>query len=335
MRSLVAIAGLTVLWAPLAACGGPGSPAPDGGACSVVPSGRVSLPADDSAHRDPLEWWYWTGHLQTPGGRWFGFEWAFFRVVQSGITGQMAHHALTDVGGQSFHYRVDLAGTAPAVVPNGFNLSVGGLTAVGGNGRDTLHGTVDGYTLDLELEAQKSPVLQHGTGYTDYSFGGYTYYYSRERMTARGTLGLDGGTEPVTGTAWFDHQWGDLQPAIGKGWDWFALQLDDRREIMLFIVRVNGQQVLVGGSYVDQNCTKSEIGPTEFVVTSLGTWSPRAGCTYPLGWTITVRGMTLTVTPVLQNQEVRSAFVTYWEGAATVSGDATGRAYIELTGYCR
>ena len=50
------------------------------------------------------------------------------------------------------------------------------------DGHDTLHGEGQGYSFDLSLDATKRPTLQHDLGYTDYSFGGYTSYYSRERM---------------------------------------------------------------------------------------------------------------------------------------------------------
>jgi len=188
----------------------------------------------------------------------------------------------------------------------------------------------------VTLDAAKPAVLQHGDGYTDYDFGGNTYYYSRERMTASGTIAIGTGPAvPVTGVGWFDHQYGDLDTAIDTGWDWFALQLDDQREIMLFIVRTEGEVTFVGGSITDAACMTTEIGPDDFEVTALGSWT-RADqtCTYPAGWSVRVFDLDLTVTPVLADQELNTALIDYWEGAATVTGEATGRAYVELTGYC-
>jgi hypothetical protein len=37
--------------------------------CRVTPKGKVSLPADDALHDQQLEWWYWSGHLETSTGR--------------------------------------------------------------------------------------------------------------------------------------------------------------------------------------------------------------------------------------------------------------------------
>jgi predicted secreted hydrolase len=315
----------------------------DGGtssACSdPLPAGRVTLPDDDALHTEPTEWWYWTGHLFDPSGRAFGFELAFFVQDSPQGRGQMVHHALTDIQGGTFHHTAGVALGVPPPVAGGFDLAVQSQAAQGGGGHDVLHGEVDGYVLDLTLDAVKRPVLQHGDGYTDYSFGGYTYYYSRERMATSGTLQLpDGTTLEVTGTSWFDHQWGTLQDAIDLGWDWFALQLDDERELMLFIVRDPNQDLLVGGSLTGPDCAPREILPDEFQVTAKGTWQSPHGkqATYPSGWTIEVLGETFEVDPVLEDQEVDALFFRYWEGACTVtgpSGEPLGRAYVELTGY--
>ena len=40
-----------------------------------------------------------------------------------------------------------------------------------------------------------------------------------------GFRAVDGRALEVTGTAWFDHQWGDFIAVGGGGWDWFAVNL--------------------------------------------------------------------------------------------------------------
>lgn len=303
-------------------------------ACDAVPEGKVHLPADDAVHDEPVEWWYWTGHLQDEDGAWYGFEHVFFRFVQGSRVYMMVHHALTDVSAAAFDDDVQFALQDTTPVEDGFDLSLGGQTAKGGDGHDVLHGELDASRLDLTLDALKPPVFQHGDGYTDYDFGGYTWYYSRERMSATGTLDIDGQTHKVTGTGWFDHQWGDLSAATQLGWDWFAIQLDDNREIMLFVIHdANGARQLLGGSITDADCETEQV--ESYSVTALGEWtSPDSGCTYPAGWQVEVEGMVLDVEPVLADQELVNRVLTYWEGAATVSGDTSGRAYVELTGYC-
>src|SRR5574341_716643 len=44
-------------------------------------SRTLTFPEDSGAHEDfSTEWWYYTGNLQTPEGRHFGFELTIFRV---------------------------------------------------------------------------------------------------------------------------------------------------------------------------------------------------------------------------------------------------------------
>jgi predicted secreted hydrolase len=221
------------------------------------------------------------------------------------------------------------------------------MTAAGGGGHDVLHGEVDGYLLDVTLDAAKPAVLQHGDGYTDYDFGGNTYYYSRERMTASGTIAIGTGPAvPVTGVGWFDHQYGDLDTAIDTGWDWFALQLDDGTDVMLYRMRgADGYATpFSSGTLVPAKGAPTPIRWADVRLTETRRWrSPRSGATYPAGWRIAMPSMSfdVEVTPLLADQELDTAAstgVVYWEGACSVRGTRagrpiTGRAYVEMTGY--
>ena len=64
--------------------------------------------------------------------------------------------------------------------------------------------------------------------------------------------------------------------------------------------------------------------------------SPDTGATYPSRWRLAVpsEGLDLAVEPWLEAQEMRTSFV-YWEGAVRVTGTASGKGYVELTGYAR
>lgn len=322
MRALT----LTLLSCILFSCGEDPDP------CKRVPRGLVVLPGDDGTHVTPLEWWYWTGHLRTDAGRWFGFEEVFFHIRQGAEFIQQAHNAVTDIDDGSFHYYIDQMVMNPVVFGADLDLGQGPMSAKGAAGREVLHGETDGYVFDLRLKNQKSPVLQHGTGYIDYEFGGNTYYYSRERMNAEGTLQIGEEILEVSGSAWFDHQWGEPGDIIGDhGWDWFAIQLDDDRELMVFSLRFQGVEALRRGSYTTADCRTTKLMDKDITITATGEWTGH-GYTFPSGWIIEAAGLTLTVTPVIPDQ-VLEGLPVYWEGAATVTGDATGRAYVELTGY--
>ncbi len=297
--------------------------------------GSIKFPEDEWPHDELIEWYYWVGHLKTETGRWFGYELVFFLFDMGGRRMQVVNHAVTDIQNGKFVYTID---TSYGPVPEQGEpllFEAENFSAHLENGKDTIHGEVDDFILDLHMETTMMPVLHHGDGYTDYSFGGYTYYYSRTRMETSGSISINGQPHPVTGVSWFDHQWGGLSKISDLGWDWFAIQLDDGREIMLFYVHTTKGEFLVGGSFIKDNGYVAEIHPESSSVTALGEWiSPNTGKRYPSGWDIRIFDIQLTVTPVLADQElVFEEFNIYWEGACVVEGDAAGRAYVELFGY--
>lgn len=308
--------------------------------------GPVTLPADDAfLPSQDVQWWYWTGHLQTEDGRRFGFEVVFFAFDALIIMrDQLVQAAITDVDGQRFEFEEFLQFYLPKRIKNGFDLSSGAgnqVTAVGGDGHDRLHAQIGEYVLDLKLDATQPPALHYGGDAHPYRFGGYTYYYSRPKMATTGTLSIGGQTFQVTGSSWFDRQYGELFQAIRQGWQWFAIELEDNRQIMLFDFKGSDSSVEKSGSVTDANGMTTTLAAHEFQVTILGEWtSPNTGCTYPSGWEIEVRGEKFTVEPLVKDQELRAKHdfwigPVYWEGACGVGGAVAGQAYVELNGYCK
>lgn len=299
-----------------------------------TPEYLISFPVDEYPHGEGIEWYYWTGHLKTEDQRWFGYELVFFVVSMLGQDMLIVNHAVTDVENGSFHYMGDVARKVPPQLGESLRFEVGDSSALIESGKDALYGQVDDFTLELYLNSTKPPVFHHGNGYTDYPFGGYTYYYSYTRIETTGTINIGGEPYSVTGTSWFDHQWGDLADVVNIGWDWFAIQLDDDREIMLFTIHQEGEILLLGGTMIEPDGTVIEIDPDDFDITALQEWaSPHTGKVYPMGWDVRIDDIFLTLTPVMEDQELVSPYKVYWEGACEVSGDVDGRAYVELTGY--
>jgi predicted secreted hydrolase len=91
----------------------------------------------------------------------------------------------------------------------------------------------------------------------------------------------------------------------------------------------------VGATITNPDCSVLWIEGAEVQTTSWGSWtSPHTQCTYPIGWDVWVAGEHFEVHPTVEDQEMYSTRPIYWEGSSTVRGDMTGRAYVELTGYC-
>ncbi len=336
----------------------------------------VVLPADDAPHDRLTEWWYYTGHLEDETGGSWGFEYVIFRAERGGFPVTFASHlALTDEDGGRFHYaqraeigpQVDVRAPGASAEP-GFRFAIRGLdiedpatftrapwTMDGVGGTDVLNAVVaagevdgdavDGFGLSLRLTSSKPAALHDRDGWIDFGPAGGSYYYSRTSMPAAGSIAVGDRTLAVSGTAWFDHQWGDFISVGGGGWDWFALNLDDGREITLSLVRAeDGTYPLVYGSLVERDGTVRHLGAADFIVTPTGDWtSPTTGAAYPAGWDIAIPGeaLELTLTPTVAQQELDTRATTgvvYWEGSQWVRGTSagkpiTGKGYVELTGY--
>jgi predicted secreted hydrolase len=322
----------------------------------------IELPRDDAAHDRLTEWWYYTGHLLADDGRRFGFEFVIFRAERGGLPVSWASHlALTDESAGAFHYgqRTQIGGGVDASPPEGFDLAlVGGAGTTpwqmaGSGGADVLDATATGpevqdgspFGLSLQLAQLKPATLHDQDGWIDFGPAGGSYYYSRTAMGASGTLSLEGVDVPVTGTAWFDHQWGDFIAVGGGGWDWFAVNLEDGTDLTLSLVRdADGSYPLVYGTLVDAAGRTRHLPRDAFEIEVTGRWtSADTGADYPAGWHITLpdEDLVIDLEPTVADQELdtrASTGVVYWEGSqvvrATRAGEPLrGEGYVELTGY--
>jgi predicted secreted hydrolase len=165
------------------------------------------------------------------------------------------------------------------------------------------------------------------------------------RLRTTGTLVTGGETLAVEGLSWMDHEFGsDELQANQAGWDWFSIQLDDRRELMLYALRQKDGSITPqsSGSLIERDGRVTHLQLGDFATVATGTWkSPHTGGTYPSGWRVRVprAGVDVALVPILADQELANTAggVSYWEGAVDVLDPATrkplGVGYVELTGY--
>jgi predicted secreted hydrolase len=199
--------------------------------------------------------------------------------------------------------------------------------------------------LALDLRADKPVALHNTIGWIDFGPAGSSYYYSRTRMTAAGSITVGGRRLAADGIAWFDHQWGDFIAVGAGGWDWFALQLGDGQDITLSLVRgPTGGNALVYGTSVDTAGRSTHLEATDFSVNVTHRWqSPLTNVDYPAGWTVRIpgQGLVIGLVPTVPGQELdtrATSGVVYWEGSQRVTATRFGKpvggeAYVELTGY--
>ena len=53
-------------------------------------------------------------------------------------------------------------------------------------------------------------------------FAGDSHYYTYPRLQVTGTFTDGAEVKAVSGDAWMDHQWSDIQMSH-VGWDWFSM----------------------------------------------------------------------------------------------------------------
>ena len=336
-----------------------GAPAP-GFARAEAPR-RFHFPEDHGAHPGfRNEWWYFTGNLSDARGRRFGYQLTFFRVslTPEPVARQsrwganevyMAHFALTDVDGKHFRYAerfsraaLGLAGTGgPPLAVRLENWSV--LETSGRPWSVKLSAADKDMAIELDLRSLKAEVLNGEGGLSRKSGtpGNASYYYSLPRMATSGTIRAGEESYRVTGLSWLDREWStSALEADQVGWDWFALQLDDGRDIMFYRLRRRdgSSDPFSSGTLVAVDGTASHLTREEVQLETVSWWtSPSTGSRYPAVWRMRIPSQRtdLEITPRLADQELVTGF-RYWEGAVAVRGSdgtVSGSGYLEMTGY--
>jgi predicted secreted hydrolase len=314
-------------------------------------SAPISFPRDHGSHPEAaVEWWYYTGHLSDPAGHPFGFQLTFFRVGELAL----AHFAWSDGAGKKFEYREKAHLALPGIAEfaeGRLAVSNEDWSAAESAGVHRLRARADDRTFELVLTAAKPPLLQGDAGLSRKGPGTneYSHYVSIPRLAAKGALTQGTRRIPLAGTAWFDHEWGPgALPEAAAGWDWFALQLDDGTELMLYRIRTRdgGATPFSSGVFVPATGSPQQIAWKDVRLRSTGQWqSPHSGALYPSGWELVVPKLAFEarIDPLIADQELvtrESTGVVYWEGACRVTArlagrPVTGKAYAELTGYAQ
>ncbi|TKB58177.1 MAG: carotenoid 1,2-hydratase, partial [Nitrospira sp.] len=316
---------------------------------------RYAFPRDHGSHEEfRTEWWYYTGQVTTKDGRPFGYELTFFRRGMPREQTKtlpskwavphlyLAHFAISDLSKGRFHYtdRMSRAALGKA-----------------GAAQDRLHAWIDRWRAEspstapdtqileaaegdlairLTVSSEKPPVV-HGTNGISRKgplIGQASHYYSFTRLATTGTLTVGGESFDVTGTSWMDHEFGsaDLDKDL-IGWDWFCLQLDDQRELMLYrLRRADGSaDPASSGTLIDRDGQGHHLLLGDFTLEPTSYWtSPTSKARYPQRWRLTIpsQQLSLDIAPRMADQELspkRSTQVTYWEGAVETTGTAQGK----------
>jgi predicted secreted hydrolase len=332
----------------------------------VALPGRVfNFPRDHAAHPAfQTEWWYYTGHLRTADGEEYGYQLTFFqRRIDEGnlFSGPsqwapqhlyMAHFAISDKQRKHLTFAEKI---------NRPHLGIAGADeermrvwnddwrAEGLGPYHHLQAAMDEFAINLILVPEKDPVVHgiDGVSQKGGSKGNASHYYSFTRLRTDGVLRMRGVAKEVTGMSWMDHEFGSSQLGPTQvGWDWFSVQLDNRTELMVYLLRHADGRIdpHSSGTLVHPDGQAEHLRQEMIEVVALGQWtSPRSGATYPQGWEVRVpqAGLSLRLAPAFPDQELdtkSSTRVVYWEGKVRAEGSHAGQSvvgagYVELVGY--
>lgn len=364
LRATVALACVLLAAAPATAGRGPDRRDARGFRLAVPPY-TYEFPRDHASHPEyAVEWWYYTGHLESRARR-FGYELTFFRVgvAPAGAPPSpgspspaappasspsawrardvlFAHLALTDESKGTFHHHE--RAQRPALGRAGADTAryrtwIGDWSATLAPDGVThrLDARADDFAFALDLVPTKPPAVHgvNGVSQKTAGEGNASHYVSLTRMATSGRLVVDGDTLAVSGASWMDHEWGSGRLTNAHaGWDWFSVQLGDGRELMLYRLRLKSgaPEPFSAGTVIAKDGRTRHLTLADFDVRPTGRWkSPESGADYPHGWRVRVasEGLDLTIDPTVKAQELIARAmggVVYWEGACRVQGTSRG-----------
>ena len=215
-----------------------------------------SFPRDHASHPDyKIEWWYYTGNLQTAAGRRFGYQVTFFRVGvdPSPVNPSrwavrdlyMTHLAVSDPSGNRYRFQERLNRGGPGLA--------GAETDRYRVWNDDWTASLDASGRHVHSRGRHSRRRRSGARRRQAAGDQRRRRHQpegradRQRVAlllahahadARRRSSIDGERFEVTGESWMDHEFGTsfLEPEQ-QGWDWLSIQLEDGRELMLYQLR--------------------------------------------------------------------------------------------------
>jgi predicted secreted hydrolase len=323
----------------------------------VVVGQPLAFPRDYGAHDDfRTEWWYVTGWLHTAKNEDLGFQITFFRSKPHAQEQNpsafapreilIAHCAISDPkhGRLWQDQKIRRAGmglASAATADTNVAIETWSLRRDAGG----YQAKIDAADFSMALTLVESqPMLLHGSqGVSRKGLdpAAASYYYSLPHLKVGGFVSRQSQSQPVTGEAWFDHEWSsEYLNADAAGWDWVGLNFKDGAALMAFRMRDSqGKPIWAGGTYRSAAGAQQPLEPGDVNFKPNQEWtSPRTAIRYPVQWTLRAGQRTVEIKALMDDQENDTRLSTgaiYWEGAVRAYQEdvEVARGYLELTGY--
>jgi predicted secreted hydrolase len=329
-----------------------------------LPGWTYEFPRDHFTHPEfKTEWWYFTGNLHDDDGKRYGYQLTFFRqgvrplANRTGTTSRFicdelkfAHFAVSDASGQRFLFtqKTSRGAFGEAGFAKGDRIAWIDDWSLELLSKDSMRlaARTKDASIALTVTATKPWVIHGDNGVSQKADGEgrASHYYSGTRLATSGTLSLSGRQVAVNGTSWFDQEWASNQLTPDQvGWNWFAVQMSDGSELMLYQMRLRdgGLDPNSSGTLVAPNGQALHLRRDDYTLTPTRWWTSDATKTrYPIAWKlrIPIHEIEAEITTPLERQELELPTIAYWEGMIDVQGarggqPIRGEGYMELTGY--
>ncbi|MGF1571663.1 MAG: lipocalin-like domain-containing protein [Sumerlaeia bacterium] len=333
------------------------------------PGYEFQFPRDHGAHENyKTEWWYFTGNMEDEQGTEFGYQFTIFRHQLLAPSANqsptslfttpniyLAHFAVSNITEQEHRHAERLARPelGQAFVSNeSMNLKLNDWSVIQ-SADETItliaHAKREQFSVNLTVKPNKPLVLNgtNGVHVKSSDPNQASYYYSYTNLETTGTVTWDDQAYTISGLSWMDHEFGSSWLSQNEaGWDWFAIQLNNNVDLMLYQLRTSDGSAVSNseGTLVLADGTKYEIHHNQRTLIPTRYWkSSQTEGNYPIEWNVKIPeyNADLKIIARFPEQEMltnQSTGSTYWEGAISASGSwlgepVQGKGYLELVGY--
>ncbi|SGZ03370.1 Putative uncharacterized protein [Moritella viscosa] len=311
----------------------------------ALPENRLRFPQAHSPHKDYRhEWWYLTANLKSNTGIRFATQWTLFRTAVNQAQWYFAHGALADtkvhlavfrqgreeltnvtITEQPFTAAIDdwLWQSSAALLPA--QLSYGSART-----------DSEAWQVKLSLVTKSPFFLQGEQGYSKkhQREAIASHYYSQPFIDVEGKILWQGQWLNVTGSAWFDREWGSAMLAQDQqGWDWFSIRLSTEKALMIYRIR-SSEQDFIYGSLMHRNGDIDILDANNIKLVS----HVNDTLDYPYEFDLRVEKQSIGLNvdlrvAVINQQQIMRFGIEYFEGMVSFKGSHDGEGFVEMTGY--
>ena len=299
------------------------------------------FPLDHGKHKDVVvEWWHFSGTLQSRNNENFGYEFVIFKfyLQKQGVNLYFGQLSVSDLQTSNLYFLENFNYTPSAELNSPGNIVTASNFSFDFSNPKIFYLKVktDELSLEAALASQREIMIHGEKGNILMGAGTGSAYYSLTNMATEAKLKVSSTEYPgLLGRTWMDHQWGNFQLS-DLFYDWFSIRLNDGRSLMAYCFRDRNDQIIKTiWTWGDEDGFPLK-GEDLTILAKRNFAASQSNSNFPIEWTMTVPSLeaTFEIKPFFDNQSTPY----YWEGLSSVEGTIAGKkvsgnAYVQMTGY--